>query len=117
MIHKASELQVEVRDRMRGGEGSVTIRHYFSPGEFTAKVRLCASLTIPVGAGIGPHVHDAEDEIYLVTRGSGLLDDGTKVSRIGVGDAVLTGKGGRHSVTNDGTEPLEITAVIVCYGT
>ena len=115
MIRLAKDMKTEVRDKMRGGPGSVTIRHFFDKDEIAAKTRLCAELILPPGAGIGNHEHVAEDEVYIVTHGSGLLDDGKTRTRIAAGDAVLTGRGGSHSVTNDGKEDLRIIAVIMCY--
>lgn len=121
MIRKQSEMKTEVREKMRGGEGAVTIRHYFEKGEFTANARLCAKLILPPGAGIGSHQHEGEDEVYIITRGSGLLsigscgDDGKIQTRVSEGDAVLTGKGESHAIRNDGTEDLELIALIMCY--
>ena len=117
MIRKQREKAVEERPNMRGGAGTVTVRHLFKPAEFTAKCRLCAVLTLPPGASIGVHQHTGEDEVYLVTEGSGILDDGTTQTRLAEGDAVLTGKGGSHAIANDGTRDLKIAAVILCYGT
>ncbi|MDI6774236.1 MAG: cupin domain-containing protein [Verrucomicrobiota bacterium] len=115
MIRKAAEMRAEVREKMRGGAGAVTIRHYMGKEEFRAPVRLCARLVLPPGAGIGPHQHEKEDEIFIVTRGAGLLHDGEKESRVSAGDAILTGNGGSHAIRNDGPEPLEVEAIIVCY--
>ena len=115
MIRKPSEMKEEVREKMRGGDGAVTIRHYFAKDEFGADVRLCAKLTIPPGAGIGMHQHEGEDEVYIVTRGSGLLDDGVAKTKIAAGESILTGKGASHAVKNDGKEDLEMIAIIMCY--
>ena len=115
MIRKSSDMEVEVREHMRGGEGSVTFRHMLKPDDFTAPVRLCSVLTIPPGAGIGAHQHLTEDEIYIVAHGSGMLDDGTTKTRVTSGDVVLTGNGETHAIHNDGDKPLELIAVIVCY--
>ena len=117
MIRKESEMKTEGREKMRGGDGMVTIRHYFGKDDFTANVRLCAKLILPPGAGIGSHQHDREDEVYIVTKGSGILDDGKTQTLVSEGDAVLTGKGESHAIRNDGTEDLELTAVIMCYST
>ena len=114
MIRKRDEMPVEERANMRGGTGTIRFRHAFKPSEFTAKSRLCATLLIPPGATIGRHEHVNEDELYVVLSGSGLLDAGTAQTRINPGDAVLTGGGGAHAVINDGTETLEILAVILC---
>jgi mannose-6-phosphate isomerase-like protein (cupin superfamily) len=116
MIRRASEQPVEIRRSMRGGIGEVTVSHFFKPGECAAPVRLCARLTIPPGASIGTHEHVDEDEFYIVARGTGVLRDGEHEQRVSCGDAVLTGSGGRHSISNDGNEPLELIAVIVLYG-
>jgi mannose-6-phosphate isomerase-like protein (cupin superfamily) len=105
----------ETRDNMRGGDGSVTIRHVFKKDEFTSKTRLCARLILPPGAGIGVHQHDREDEVYIVARGSGVLNDGENDTEVTVGDAVLTGNGASHAIRNNGSEPLELIAVIACY--
>ena len=115
MIRKFAELSTEVRENMRGGPGSVTVRHVFKQDEFTAKVRLCATCIIPPGAGIGPHQHTGEDEVYIITRGTGILDDGQTRTRVSAGDAVLTGNGESHAIYNDGEETLEVTAFIASY--
>lgn len=115
MIRKSADMKTEIRDRMRGGPGSVTIRHFFDKSEFTANSRLCAKLILPPGSGIGQHQHDGEDEVYIVLRGSGLLDDGKVQTRVTAGDAILTGNGGSHAITNDSKEDLEIIAMIMCY--
>jgi len=115
MIRKSDDMKKEVRDKMRGGPGSVTIHHYFDRSEFTADVRLCARLVLPPGSGIGTHQHKGEDEVYIVIRGTGMLDDGSSSRRVSAGDAILTGNGGSHAITNDGSEDLEIMAMIMCY--
>ena len=115
MIRKLSDRVVETRPSMRGGTGTVTVTHFFKKEEITAKTRLCATLTIPPGASIGAHQHEGEDEVYIITRGTGLLDDGNTITPVSVGDAILTGNGESHSITNAGSTDLEIIAVIMCY--
>ncbi len=115
MIRKSADMTCEVRERMRGGAGAVSMRHLFPQDEFTAPVRLCAQATLPPGAGIGPHTHETEDEVYVILRGTGILDDGTTQTRVTAGDAILTGNGESHAILNDGEEPLELMAFIACY--
>lgn len=115
MIRKAAEMETEQRHAMREGVGTVSLQHFFKQDEMRAKSRLCARLTLPPGASIGSHQHVGEDEVYIVTKGSGLLDDGTVKTRVNAGDAILTGNGESHSIVNDGTTDLEIIAVIMCY--
>lgn len=115
MIRKASAMRVQVRENMRGGTGPITFHHYFDEDEMTADARLCARLVIPPGAGIGPHPHEKEDEVYIITRGTGILDDGSTETRVDAGDAILTGKGESHAIRNDSDEDLEFIAVIMRY--
>ncbi len=115
MIRKASDMKTESREKMRGGEGVVELRHYFAPEEFGARMRLCAKLTLPPGASIGEHAHNGEDEVYLILKGSGVVREAEGERRVNAGDAVLTGRGGSHAVVNDGAEPLEIAAFVILY--
>jgi mannose-6-phosphate isomerase-like protein (cupin superfamily) len=115
MIARNGELQTELRERMRGGQGTVKLEHWFKPEAFGAKIRLCARMTIEPGGSIGSHTHEAEDELYLVLSGSGLIQERGEWVPIRAGDAILTGKGGSHGVENTGAEPLVIAAVIVTY--
>ena len=115
MIRKAASMTTETRPLMRGGSGTVTVQHLFSKDEIRAKTRLCARLTLPAGASIGVHQHNGEDELYLITKGAGVLDDGTTKTPVDVGDAILTGNGESHAISNPGPGDLEIIAVIMCY--
>lgn len=115
MIRTASSMETETRAAMRGGTGSVTLRHLFKKDETTAKTRLCATLTLPPGASIGPHQHAGEDEVYYILKGRGELDDGKTRTTVTAGDAVLTGRGESHAIANSGDTDLEILAVIMCY--
>ena len=118
MIRTPQEMTIDQRAQMRGGTGTVTIEHLLNQSDFSpgANCRLCAKLTLPPGASIGPHEHLTEDEVYYITAGEGLLDDGETQTRVTVGDAILTGNGASHSIANTGETDLEFLAVIVCYG-
>lgn len=115
MIRKTNDLKSEIRSQMRGGKGSVTIRHFFSKDEIKAKCRLCGRLILPPGASIGMHKHEMEDEVFIIERGRGILDNGRSQTNVEAGDAILTGSGEEHALINNGNEPLELIAVIMCY--
>ena len=115
MIKKEIDQDVETRDNMRGGTGSVTIRHYFSKQEINASCRLCAELTLPPQTSIGKHEHTNEDEIFIVQHGTGIMSVDEKEIEVKKGDAILTGKGAAHAIKNVGAEKLVITALIMLY--
>jgi len=115
VLHTSQEMTVEQRENMRGGKGTVVIKHLFKQEELTGKARLVAEITIPAGGAIGFHQHDREEEIYYFISGQGKVLDQDEARTVRPGDALLTGGGKGHSVENTGSESLVIMAVILLY--
>lgn len=115
MFRSTQEMAVELRENMRGGRGTVAIKHLFRQDELTGKARLVAEITIPAGGSIGFHQHDQEEEIYYIISGQGKVLDQDVTKEVGPGDAILTGGGKGHSVENNGVGPLVMMAVILLY--
>lgn len=115
MIKRAEEMISEINEQMRGGKGSVEITHIFRKEELRGKARLCARITINPGCSIGLHEHIGEEEIFYVIRGMGIANDNGNIKELYKGDALLTGGGASHSIENNGTEVLELVAVILLY--
>ena len=115
MIHRAGECRVEVREKMRGGDGHVTITHFFDEAnDLRSGTRLCAKLELEAGSSIGFHRHENEEEMFVVLAGRAEIDDdGTKVS-VQTGDTILTGNAG-HAVRNPGPDKLVLLAVIAPF--
>lgn len=115
MIRKPDGMRTELREKMRGGTGTVSITHMFEKAEFGAKVRLCSRLVLPPGAGIGMHPHEAEDELFIIESGTGIIEENGESHTVTAGDATLTGKGGAHSIRNGGQSDLVVIAIIIQY--
>ena len=115
MIKTKSEMQKEVRERMRDGKGPVEILHVFRKEELRGKTRLFARLRLPKGSAIGYHIHEGEEEVFYILSGSGFVTEQGVSTRVGPGDAVLTGGGGGHAIENLDDEPLDLLAVILVY--
>jgi mannose-6-phosphate isomerase-like protein (cupin superfamily) len=115
MIKRKSDMEREVRERMRGGKGSVEILHIFRKEELRGKVRLLARLRLQKGSSIGYHMHEGEEEVFYILSGTGHVTEQGISSPVGPGDAVLTGGGSGHSIENLGDEPLEFLATILVY--
>lgn len=115
MITKESDMHEDRLQGVRGGCGEVVFRHYFLKQDFTSGIRLCCKVIIPPGGSIGLHRHEQEDEIYIVTEGTGLLSNGQQEIPIEQGDSVLTGDGQEHAVANTGSGNLQFIAVISVY--
>ena len=76
MIKRSAGYPVELKEKMRGGEGVVTSEEFLTPAELYDKGRLYGKLTLPPGASIGLHVHEGEMESFFVISGKAeYLDD------------------------------------------
>lgn len=115
MIKKSAQQNVEIRKNMREGEGSVAIKHHLKKDEINAPCRLCAQLTLLPGSSIGLHEHAQEDEIFIIQKGSGIVDDDGQEAKVTAGDVILTGRGAKHAIKNIGDSDLVITALILPY--
>jgi mannose-6-phosphate isomerase-like protein (cupin superfamily) len=107
-------MKVELKERMRDGEGTTTLVHLVD-GSTMKNARLLSEVTLPLGASIGEHRHDSETEYYIILEGTGLVKDNGVDTPIKAGDVVVTGDGASHSIKNTGTEPLKLIAVIITY--
>ena len=115
MIRHDEAYEVDIRENMRGGQGTVKIEHLWKKDELKGKTRLCARLTLEPGCGIGFHEHVGEEEVFYVISGQGRVQDGDEAVAVGAGDTILTGDGSGHAVEASGDEPLVMLAVIVQY--
>ena len=115
MVRQKGQMERDVRERMRDGEGEVEILHIFKKDELRGKARLLARITLKKGCSIGYHEHHGEEEIFYIIKGRGIVKDDEREYPVVPGDAVLTGAGSGHSIRNDGDDPLELVAVILLY--
>jgi len=113
IIHRHT-MKVELKERMRDGEGTTTLVH-FVDGATMKNARLLSEITLPPGASIGEHRHDSETEYYIILEGTGMVKDNGVDTPIKAGDVVVTGDGASHSIKNTGTTPLKFIAVIITY--
>ncbi len=112
MIKKPEQFRSEVRDKMRGGEGSVRVEHMWEPAsEMKSSNRMVSKLIMEPGCGIGTHRHDGEDEIFYILQGTAEVDDNGVISVLSEGDTILTGNAS-HSIKNIGTGTLVVLAMI-----
>ncbi len=115
MFRKVDEMELELREKMRGGNGTVRIKYIFNADELKGKVRMLAEITLPVGGLIGFHQHDQEEEVFYFISGQGKVDDQGTLREVKAGDAVLTGGGNGHAIENTGNQPLIFVAIILLY--
>lgn len=115
MIQRAEDMENESREKMRGGSGSIELKHILKQDQIKGKCRLFSELVLKPGCSIGTHRHDEEEEIFYILEGEGLVEDNGIKQPVKAGDVMLTGGGASHSVENTGTADLKIMAVILLY--
>lgn len=113
MIRKAADCKKVYNEKMRGGNGTVEITHFATPEELNNKGRLFANITLKPGCSIGYHVHEADSELFYVMKGEALYNDNGTEHTVSAGDVMLCPAGTGHAVANNGTENVELCAVIV----
>ena len=71
MIRTEHECQVEYREHMRDGEGTVQITNFITgPAELNEKGRLFAKITLNPGCSIGYHIHEKDAELFYIMKGT-----------------------------------------------
>ncbi len=115
MIKYKNDMRTEERPNMRGGNGTVKITHALEKEDINGPVRLCATLTLEPGASIGEHNHENEDEIFYIVSGTAKVTDNGEEKVLYMGDSIITGNGGSHSIENIGIDTLVVFATIVTY--
>ncbi len=115
MIQRSGNMEIEVREKMKDGNGSITITHLLRQIQLKGKCRFFGKMLIKPGCSIGLHRHDKEEEIYYILKGKGIAEDNGIKQEVNEGDIILTGDGASHSIENTGNENLEVLGIILLY--
>lgn len=113
MVRRKEECPVSLREQMRGGNGTVQITDYVNKEELYNKGRLFADITLNPGCGIGEHVHENEEEIFVVTQGEVVYNDNGEEKVCKVGDVLICNDGEKHSIRNEGDAVASVVALIM----
>jgi mannose-6-phosphate isomerase-like protein (cupin superfamily) len=115
MIKRAEEMVREIKEQMRGGQGSVVINHIFKQDEINGRARLIARIELEPNCSIGAHIHENEEEIFYIIDGIAVVEDHGVAQTLKAGDASITKGGEGHSLRNGGDTNLSVMAVILLY--
>ena len=113
MIRSKKEQAVEFKC-LRNGNGETEMRRILnSVEELYGKGRMFNHMVLAPGHSIGEHMHEGDNEIFYFLKGSGTYNDNGNAVRVFPGDTTVCNDGERHSLVNDGDEPLEFIALIL----
>jgi mannose-6-phosphate isomerase-like protein (cupin superfamily) len=88
-------------------DGSV-IRELMHPTVHGNSNQSLAEATVPAGGKTFLHMHGTSEEIYYITKGSGIITLGSEEFEVGKGDTICIAPGTPHRIQNAGREPLKI---------
>ncbi len=116
MIKRSDSMTVNVKVKMRDGNGHALIREVLDKGEYKGASRLVATITLEPGCSIGSHVHENEEEIFYIIKGTATYDDNGRTEVLNEGDSCICLSGEKHSIANLEKEgDLVVFAVILTY--
>lgn len=113
MIKKFDDFNTELRENMRGGEGTVVISSFVTAQELNDKGRLFGKIVLKPGCGIGYHIHENDSEFFYIIKGTAVYDDNGIKTTVSAGDVTVTPFGQGHSIKNESNEDVELIALIV----
>ena len=113
MIRRKEEAEVLSVEKAQGGKGHIFKNMMVNASEMYGKGRMVARIVLPAGSSIGDHAHIDDAELYYILKGEAVVTDNDKTEVLHAGDALFTGNGNRHSITNNTDEDVEFLAVIL----
>ena len=113
MIRRKEEAEVIDVEKAQGGNGHIFKNMMVNAPEMCGKGRMVARIVLPSGSSIGEHPHTEDAELYYILKGEAVVTDNDKTEVLHAGDALFTGNGNRHSITNKTDEDVEFLAVIL----
>ena len=111
MITRKGDIQGEIREQMRGGNGKVVMTK-LAPA-LPEKMRIFSTISLMPGDSIGYHVHEGETELFYFVKGRCKVRDNDVECVLTAGDVLSTASGNGHSVENVGDDEVLMVAVIV----
>lgn len=115
MVKTSGKMEVEVVQNMRGGNGSVTITHILSTGEYNGKARMLAKILLKPGCSIGYHRHVSEEEIIYMIAGHATYNDNGNERLLNEGECAIATSGQIHSIANNTDKDVVFMATVLTY--
>lgn len=113
MIKHYDDYKVDLREKMRDGNGTVRIDNFATAQELNDKGRLFGKIVLEPGCSIGYHVHEHDAELFHILKGEAQYNDGGTTVTVKAGDTTFCKTGTGHSIANEGNETVELIALIV----
>ena len=105
--------KIEKKENVFGGNGPVFMEHLLDQEQLGGMCRLFNKVTLKPGSSLGYHVHEGDSEAYYILSGEGTYNNNGETMKVVPGDVTFTKNGEGHGISNDGTEPLIMIALVI----
>jgi len=113
LLRHSPDMTVQHNEHMRGGKGTIAVKHLLKSDELFGRGRLFAEITIPPGASIGLHPHEQEIEAFYILEGRGRYQNNDEFFDVEAGDVTVVDDHDRHGIENTGDVPLRLIGLIL----
>lgn len=110
-MHLRLDAVVLEQVQAHGGAGEIGFHRLLDAAAFASDCHFVDYAVLPPGASIGIHTHGADEEIYLVLEGHGVMHVDGHEFPVGPGSVVTNRAGGTHGLRNDGEGALRLFVV------
>ena len=87
----------------RGGQSSYLL---LARGQFGSQHLAVTWVDCPPGSSQPTHQHEAQEQVYVITQGRGVMTLGDEERELVVGTLVFVPPGTPHTIRNDSSEPM-----------
>ena len=113
MFRKSSDMRLQERPNICGGEGVIHAQHLLEADETAGKARMVAIMTIDPGCTFGAHPHGPDAEMYFILEGELEGTENGNVYTMRAGDVMFTANGDVHAVRNLTDMPVRMLAMVL----
>ncbi len=113
MVMRSEDKSFELRQFMKGGDGSVAMRTFKPIPSLPEHYRVFGEMHINPGCSCGRHTHTGESEIYYILEGEGVLDDNGVERVVKAGDIGICYDGEFHAIANKTNSLLKVLAIVI----
>jgi uncharacterized cupin superfamily protein len=112
MILRKSETRTFDLPACHGGPGVLRCTEYLGDYDKTsAGFKFIHDNVLPPGAGVGPHEHSGDEELYIFLEGHGIMTVNGIPTGVEAGDICITRNGNSHSLLNTGEADIRFLVV------
>jgi len=119
MIVSASERKTTIRENVKGGPGILVCldcigkNGKISTEDTLGKIGTLTEMMIPVGYGIGKHIHTEDAELFYVMDGELTIVDDDQEYVLHRGNLNYCCCGGSHELINKGKEAVTVLCAVI----